>query len=319
MMMLRRALASITATLAAIAPAAEPPTLGYVLQADQLGSSRADAVVQLAGCDRDWIVIDSSYDGSPSTRWSRSEIDAIRGGKQGRRVIAYISIGEAETYRSYWRSGWDANNDGSPDTSAPSFLLGENPDWAGNYRVEYWSPEWQRLVLAEIETLVDQGFDGLYLDIVDAFEVFEYDGNDWVDDRLNPATGRSYRHDMVAWVSRIASVAREKSDRSFAVVPQNGPQLLAKPAYREVISAVSVEDLFTDGNRKQDRSDSRYRVGFLKQAIAADLPVFVVEYASQRKLIQQAVKQCAEHRLSLLVTDRDLTTLGVVEFSQASP
>lgn len=261
---------------------------------------------------RDWIVIDSAYDGTPEGRWSKSEISSIRSGQPGRRIIAYISIGEAETYRSYWQQKWDANNDGQPDAGAPKFLLGENPDWEGNYRVRFWSPDWQQLVLDEIAVLVDQGFDGIYLDIVDAFEGFEFDGNDWIDDRINPETQNSYRDDMVAWIDRLAKFARSQANSDFAIVPQNGPQLLAKPQYRNIISAVGIEDLFTDGNSKQNASDSKYRLSFLKQAVADDIPVFVIEYCKKSKLRKSASSQAEKHDLSLLITDRDLTTLGTV-------
>lgn len=299
----------VTATLA---QAADRPSLGYVLQADRLTSSRNASVKALMESGRDWIVIDSAYDGTPEGRWSKSEISRMRSGQPGRRVIAYISIGEAETYRSYWQQKWDANDDGQPDAGAPKFLLGENPDWEGNYRVRYWSPDWQQLVLDEIAVLVGQGFDGIYLDIVDAFEGFEFDGNDWIDDRINPETQNSYRDDMVAWIDRLAKFARTQANSDFAIVPQNGPQLLSKPKYRKIISAVGIEDLFTDGNSKQDKSDSQYRLSFLKKAVADDIPVFVIEYCKKSKLRKLASSQAEKNDLSLLITDRDLTTLGTV-------
>ena len=53
----------------------------------------------------------------------------------------------------------------------------ENPDWAGNYKVRYWEQGWQDLILSGPESYLNRitaaGFDGVYLDLIDAFEYFE--------------------------------------------------------------------------------------------------------------------------------------------------
>ena len=89
------------------------------------------------------------------------------GGK--RLVICYMSIGEAEDYRYYWQNGW-ANN-------KPDWIAAENPDWPGNYKVKYWNEEWQGLIYKNrdsyLSKITNAGFDGVYLDIIDAFEYFE--------------------------------------------------------------------------------------------------------------------------------------------------
>ena len=86
-----------------------------------------------------------------------------------RLVIAYMSIGEAEEYRYYWHDAWNS--------SPPQWLERENPHWKGNYKVKYWEPSWQNLIMGEKDSYLDlilqTGFDGVYLDIIDAFEYFE--------------------------------------------------------------------------------------------------------------------------------------------------
>ena len=49
-------------------------------------------------------MLDARFDSA--TPWQRPELDAIRRGQPGRKVIAYVSIGEAEDYRPYWRKEW---------------------------------------------------------------------------------------------------------------------------------------------------------------------------------------------------------------------
>jgi cysteinyl-tRNA synthetase len=290
-------------------PTFAPKSFAYVLQADKLASSREVAVQKLADCDRDLIVIDAAFNSEGD--WTPAEIETIRAGKNGRRVVAYVSIGEAEDYRPYWQSGWDADKDGKPDATAPTFLNTENPDWKGNYRVRYWQPAWQQLMLPAVDKVVAQGFDGIYLDIVDAFEFYEYDAasKDWLDDRPNPETGKTYRQDMIAWVAAIAQRARNKHPR-FLVIPQNASQLLAHAEYRALISAIGVEDLFVAGKKLRSEKQSRYVLSFLSQLKPDDKTVLVIDYPKSDALHAAAFEAAKKHGFTLLLTDRQLTTLG---------
>ncbi|MBN2586929.1 MAG: endo alpha-1,4 polygalactosaminidase [Candidatus Fermentibacteraceae bacterium] len=86
-----------------------------------------------------------------------------------RLLICYVSIGEAEDYRWYWDPEWE--------TDPPGWLGPENPEWPGNYLVEYWDPGWRSIVFGSDSSYVDMvigaGFDGVYLDKIDSFESFE--------------------------------------------------------------------------------------------------------------------------------------------------
>lgn len=89
------------------------------------------------------------------------------GGK--RMIFSYMSIGEAENYRYYWQKEWL--------TYPPVWLDKENPNWPGNYKVKYWIAQWQRIIFgisgSYLHRILEAGFDGVYLDIIDAFEYFE--------------------------------------------------------------------------------------------------------------------------------------------------
>mgnify|MGYP006291365729 CR=1 FL=1 len=116
----------------------------------------------------DVFIIDAFYD---EQILSAEEVAALQTKPNGARrlVIAYMSIGEAEDYRYYWQEGWKPGN--------PKFIERENPDWEGNYKVRYWDPEWQAVIFgrsdAYLNRILDSGFDGAYLDIIDAYEYFE--------------------------------------------------------------------------------------------------------------------------------------------------
>jgi len=53
--------------------------------------------------------------------------------------------------------------------------LGENPEWPGNFKVRYWEEGWREVVYGYLGRVMEAGFDGAYLDVVDAFEYFEED------------------------------------------------------------------------------------------------------------------------------------------------
>jgi len=279
---------------------AAPDSFAYILQADGMAPRKAAVVEQLAGLDRDWIVLDAFF--KTDTRWSKADVERIRAGKAGRKVIAYISIGEAEDYRPYWKEKWKRVK--------PEWLRGENPDWEGNYIVDYWHPEWQAIILKSIDAAMASGFDGIYLDIVNGFETFEKKGNQYIDNRKNPATGQSYRRDMVDWVKRIA--ARARVTRADAlVIPQNGAQLLAHADFRKAVSGIGIEDLFTYDNKLQPADESRYVVGFLDKLKGTGKPVVVIEYANKKALVESARRANEAEGYTWLFTNRELTKAGM--------
>lgn len=278
---------------------AGPESFAYVLQTDSLAKTRTEAVQKLARCGRDWIVIDASYGGGE--RWLKEDVAAIRAGKPGRKVVAYLSIGEAEDYRDYWRKEW------KPGT--PGFLLTENPEWKGNYRVKYWDAEWQKIILAEVDRIMAQGFDGVYLDIVDGFETFERDGKKYVDDRVNPATNQSYRRDMVDWV-KVAAARVRKANAAALVIPQNGTQLLANKDFLDVADAVGVEDLFMDGDKPRHVEEIKEILKNLEPLTMAHKPVLDIEYSQRQQRQADVSVAAASSSFVWLVTDRELKTLG---------
>ena len=283
-----------------------PDSFAYLLQADSFAKDKASAIRRLAESKRDWIVVDPDF--SKGIPWTKSDLEAIRRAKPGRKVIAYLSIGEAEDYRSYWKDDWVSN--GIPTHSAPPWLVAENPEWAGNYRVKYWDADWQAIMLRAVDVAMTSGFDGVYLDIVNGFEFFEKKGREFIDDRLNPETGRSYRLDMIAWVKAIAGRAR-KGQAAAVVIPQNGSQLLAYPDYLAAIDAIGIEDLFTDGDRLNPKSEADDILGFLKKMKAKNKPVLLIEYPTTEERKEFVEKAAQKQGFAWLLTDRNLTTLGI--------
>ena len=130
--------------------------------------SKSDYVDRLCATYYDVFILDLFYDGEMLTPAELNKLKTkANGGK--RLVICYMSIGEAEDYRWYWKSEWNKNK--------PDFVCAENPEWEGNFKVKYWDEEWQKIICGASDSyltrILDSGFDGVYLDIIDAYEYFE--------------------------------------------------------------------------------------------------------------------------------------------------
>lgn len=98
---------------------------------------------------------------------SAEDVESLKTKNDGgsRLVICYMSIGEAEDYRYYWNS------------LDKTLLCKENPDWEGNFAVKYWEADWKSVIYGNdqsyLKKILDAGFNGVYLDIIEAYETFE--------------------------------------------------------------------------------------------------------------------------------------------------
>jgi cysteinyl-tRNA synthetase len=139
----------------------------YLINPDKF-SSKEDFIQTLKNTNYDILIIDAFFD---EELLSKEDINELKFKKNGgkRLVIAYMSIGEAEDYRYYWNEQWKVN--------PPEWLDEENPDWEGNYKVKYWMEDWKKIIYGNpnsyLDKILSSGFDGVYLDIIDAFEYFE--------------------------------------------------------------------------------------------------------------------------------------------------
>ena len=131
-------------------------------------ATKQDFINAVAATNYDVIIMDLFHNDDGYTFAEIQQLGMkLNGGS--RLVVCYMSIGEAEDYRYYWQSGWSVGN--------PEWLESENPDWAGNYKVRYWYKEWQDIIFGNddsyLKLIIDAGYDGVYLDLIDAFEYFE--------------------------------------------------------------------------------------------------------------------------------------------------
>ncbi len=234
----------------------------------------------LAATDCAIVVIDyaagarvgETGEGAPFTREDLAVL-------QGKTRLAYLSIGEAEEYRFYWKPAWKAQ--------PPAFLGQENPDWPGNYKVRYWEEAWWEDVLEPyLDRILEAGFDGVYLDIIDAYWFWSEQGRD-----LTQAAD-----EMVVLVNRIALYLEAKSGRNKIVCPQNGLSLLqdaspkAARRFLRVADMFAVESLFYNIYSEDDQAN---RMALVRQVLAAGKPVLSVEYIAPEEVPSYVRKAAA--------------------------
>jgi cysteinyl-tRNA synthetase len=217
-------------------------------------------------------------------------------------VLAYVDIGQAEEWRSYFTDDW------SPPTllrgGSPDFMAGLDPDgWVGNYPVAYWDPRWKEIMIygaeSVLNTVLELGFDGIYMDWVEAYD----------DDRvigMADDAGVSAPEEMVRFIGEIREYAHGENP-DFLVVPQNAPYLVEEAdGYLDVIDAIAVEDLSYSGDgdvrwesgRSGDIETERGMCEWCRGDITrvlgiyrgAGLPVFTVDYCVDPENAREAIR-----------------------------
>ena len=232
-----------------------------------------------------------------------------------RLLVAYIDIGQAEDYRDYWKDNWVAptkDSKGSPD-----FMITIDPDgWSGNYPVAYWDKRWKDIWLDDdgiIAKLATEGFDGIYLDWVEAYDdekVMEYAQSQGID----------AKREMINFIKELKAKGQEINP-NFVVISQNSQYLLDYDAdeYASVIDAIATEDTWFygegDGNwddenagdlhgdeRHEDEFSTENRIKQNKKYLDLGIPVFTVDYCISQKNADDVYRESRKNGFIPIVT-----------------
>lgn len=200
-----------------------------------------ETVDRIAASEHDMVVLDFIPSEQNNTDYPMAEVvTQLQDAAHPKLVLAYIDIGEAEDYRTYWRDDWGIGN--------PEWIAGADPDgWEGNFPVAFWYDGWRDIWLGEggyLQAILDAGFDGVYLDWVEAYSdesvvsIAEQDG-------VNP------EDEIVSWVGDIARFTRGQRP-DFIVIGQNAAELAERDEYLEIIDAIAQEQVWFDGGADND-------------------------------------------------------------------
>jgi len=243
-----------------------------------LGDINTDEAADVASGAYDLVVLEYARYDAEETPYTASDLDAMRG-SDDTLIVSYLSIGEAESYRFYWNT---------PEFQAiVDTVVGlENPEWEENFKVRYWDEDWQAVVFNYVDRIIEAGFNGVYLDIIDAFEYWEAE---------DPNSGIDYRQEMADFVAAIRSHAKTRLDelgdtRAFVIIGQNGEELLQNQTYLDAIDGVGKEDLqfyfeFTNPSdfHVNSAEDVSWSMDLLQLALDAGKQVMVIEYLNDAR------------------------------------
>ncbi len=173
-------------------------------------------------------------------------------------VIAYIDVGEAENYRTYWQPEWIEPTE--TERGDPDFLVTMDPDgWSGNFPVAYWDQRWIDIMIdnpdSALNQVIDAGFEGIYMDWVEAYD----------DEKVIAAAQAEVPPidpplAMVEFIGHLREVAKAR-DPEFLVIQQNAPFLIEETALPSdlaaVIDGLAMEDTWFLGEADVPWGDSR--------------------------------------------------------------
>jgi cysteinyl-tRNA synthetase len=209
--------------------------------------------------------------------------------------LAYLNVGQAEEYRTYWKKEW------KPPTrdraGEPAFLLTVDPEgWPGDYPVAFWEPSWKKVVVARVERLARLGFDGVYCDWVLGFE--------------EPAVVAAAQRAGVDPAREMAALLRElkrageRSKPGFLLIMQNGGELFGTaPMLRAWVDGYAQECVSFRGEAgakwhdpnaadialpKEGDWSTQALLQRLQFVRGQGLPIFTVDYATRFENVQLA-------------------------------
>ena len=249
---------------------------------------------KIAASDYDLMVVDyaESASGGDEKPLTREQVAGMQkkpnGGK--RVVIAYLSIGETENYRYYWKPEWNQKR--------PAWMSAESKEWKGNFNVQYWQPTWQNVIFGSPGSYVDRilagGFDGFYIDRADAYYHF--------------GDTKDARDRMADFVTRLVAYIRSKKPDAGIMI-QNAEELLDRPAFVAAIDAIAKEDLvfgITHREERNKQADIDWSNKLLQSSQKAGKKIFVVEYLTKPQNIASAQDFMAKNDYVLYYGPRGL-------------
>jgi cysteinyl-tRNA synthetase len=220
------------------------------------------------------VVIDYSVDGSVKKAFTSGQIDTLRRASCQRRVVSYLSIGQAESYRWYWQQGWKEGT--------PTWLCMPDPDWEENYWVHYWDSAWQRIIYRSLDAIIAAGFDGVYLDRIDAYQ---------------ESYAAGHEEDMVHFVAAIAHYARSHSPlgEDFGIIVQNAEELAVHHTdYVRLVTGIGREEVYIQATNMptspQERANAERYLDLFLQESRGKL-VLTVDYANHADLVRTAYER----------------------------
>ena len=201
--------------------------------------------------DIDLLVIDAEY-------FSQNDIARLR--ENGiREIYSYINIGSIESFRSY-------------DTDFEKYTLGAYENWPEEKWIDVSAPEWQACTASRVDSLVQKGVDGFFVDNTDVY----------------------YNYPQESIYDGILTIL-DYMDHTGRKIMING--------------GVNQENVFTaydfsnDTYTINDKSTREYYTDYLDFAMSHGCTAYTLEYATVPAIRRQAATYAAKHGYICCISD----------------
>jgi uncharacterized protein (TIGR01370 family) len=237
------------------------------------------------------------------TLWQPTEINTIK--STGKLVLGYLNVAKINDYTSMWQAGWTTNN-----TASGANIPGQAPDFlredgaAANTRlVDITKASWIAALHARIDELIDQNFDGMFLDDVLRYFV-----------PFNVTLGVSARA-MRDLIIDITAYARQQ-DPDFIVMGNGGPDLIAHTTNDGMAADPALAALFY-GSLDAYLAESYFRDPGSGQENSYGIQQAIANYGTQGIALFAADQQVPAGQVAAVEQAADLA--GFIPFAIIGP
>ncbi|OED38420.1 hypothetical protein AB833_19770 [Chromatiales bacterium (ex Bugula neritina AB1)] len=205
-------------------------------------------------------------------------------------AFAYLSVGEVGPHRNWF------------NTVPQAAILADNPDW--NTKVmDLTSARWQRFLLQRVTQLVNAGYDGLFLDTMDSYQL-----------AVTTDEQRKAQQDSLA--NLLYRIKNQHPD--IRMIVNRGFEVMDKIS--PYIEAVAAESLYAGWNNAEQQylpvpiADRTWLQGKLEQIrLDHNLDIIIVDYLppSRRSDARDTAAQIAGHGFIPWIANPSLDYVGL--------
>lgn len=218
----------------------------------------------------DLIVIDAQY-------FTKSDIELLH--QNGTKVYTYLNIGSIENFREYY-------------TTYEKLTIGRYEHWDEEKWVDVADPDWQKFMKQLSQELFEKGVDGFFIDNCD---VYYYAPRESIFEGLTAILQNIMTFDKAVIINGGDTYVTEYRERYGAI-----DHIMTGVNQESVWSAID----FDKGTFYEQTKETRdYYCKYLEACQADGMDVYLLEYTTDKKLIQKIKKYCNEHDFHFYVSD----------------
>ncbi len=235
------------------------------------------------------VYISDSYDELPKNvgcktlvidaqDYSKDEIQKLK--ENNDEIYSYLNVGSIETFRDYFK---DYSN----------LTLGHYANWDEEYWVDVSDRRWQDFIVNKLAVeLADKGVDGFFIDNTDVYY--------------------NYPDDYI--YAGLADILQSLKASGKKIIINGGDYFVTKYLNNNgtvdpILDGVNQESVYTsinweDNTFEASDSDTRnYYIKYLSSILAQDKDVYVLEYATDKKLEMEAEDLSNELGFKIYISD----------------